>query len=58
MAIKTLMPDLLDFTDPATRKRLSPAGLHAFFNLAQKWDLQDTDAMALLEESPAALTTN
>ena len=48
MAIKTRMPDLPDFTDPATRKRLSPAGIQAFFSLAQKWDLKDTDAMALL----------
>lgn len=48
MAIETLMPDLPDFTNRATRKRLSPAGLRAFFSLAQRWDLKDTDAMALL----------
>jgi uncharacterized protein (DUF2384 family) len=39
------MPDL---TDPATRKRLSPAAIEAFFRIAEFWELKNEDAMALL----------
>ena len=37
-----------DLTDPATRKRLSPAAVEAFFKIAEYWDLTNEDAMALL----------
>ncbi len=37
-----------DLTDPATRKRLSPAAVEAFFKIAGNWDLKNQDAMALL----------
>jgi hypothetical protein len=50
-----LIPDLgldlrksPDLTDPATRKRLSPAAVEAFFKIAENWDLKNQDAMALL----------
>lgn len=39
------MPDL---SDPATRRRLSPAAMEAFFRLVEKWELKNEDAMALL----------
>jgi|SRR6185295_730305 uncharacterized protein (DUF2384 family) len=39
------MPDL---TDPATRKRLSPAAIEAFFKIAEYWELKNEDGMALL----------
>jgi uncharacterized protein (DUF2384 family) len=39
------MPDL---NDPATRRRLSPAAMEAFFTIAEKWELKNEDAMALL----------
>jgi uncharacterized protein (DUF2384 family) len=39
---------LPDLTDPSTRKRLSPAAIEAFFKIAEKWDLKNEDAMALL----------
>ena len=39
------MPDL---ADPATRSRLSPAALVAFFAITEKWQLRSEDAMALL----------
>jgi uncharacterized protein (DUF2384 family) len=39
------MPDL---TDGATRKRLSPAAIEAFFRIVEKWELRNEDAMALL----------
>jgi uncharacterized protein (DUF2384 family) len=37
-----------DLTDPATRKRLSPAAIEAFFKIIELWDLKNEDAMALL----------
>src|ERR1700674_4354240 len=50
-----LIPDLgldlrksPDLTDPATRKRLSPAAIEAFFKIAENWELKNEDAMALL----------
>jgi hypothetical protein len=39
---------LPDLTDPATRKRLSPAAIAAFFKIAENWELRNEDAMALL----------
>ena len=32
---------LPDLSDPATRKRLSPAAIEAFFKIAENWDLQE-----------------
>jgi uncharacterized protein (DUF2384 family) len=50
-----LIPDLgldlrklPDLTDPATRKRLSPAAVEAFFKITEIWQLRNEDAMALL----------
>jgi uncharacterized protein (DUF2384 family) len=37
-----------DLTDPATRKRLSPAGIEAFFKIIESWELKSEDGMALL----------
>jgi uncharacterized protein (DUF2384 family) len=39
---------LPDLADPATRARLSPAAIAAFFAIAEKWQLRNEDAMALL----------
>ncbi len=39
---------LPDLTDAATRKRLSPAAIEAFFKIVENWDLKNEDAMALL----------
>lgn len=39
---------LPDLTDAATRKRLSPSAIEAFFRIAEHWDLKNEDAMALL----------
>ena len=39
---------LPDLTDGATRKRLSPAAVAAFFKIVASWDLRNEDAMALL----------
>ncbi len=35
-------------TDPATRRRLSPAAVVAFLKIIEKWELKNEDAMALL----------
>jgi hypothetical protein len=50
-----LLPDLgldlrklPDLTDPATRKRLSPAAIEAVFKIAENWELKNENAMALL----------
>jgi hypothetical protein len=55
MIASTVIPDLgldprklPDLTDPATRKRLSPTAIEAFFKIVQNWDLKNEDAMALL----------
>jgi len=55
MIASTLVPDLgldlrklPDLTDPATRKRLSRAAVEAFLRIAEKWELKNEDAMALL----------
>jgi hypothetical protein len=37
-----------DLTDPATRKRLSPAAIEAFFKVVDTWELKNEDGMALL----------
>jgi uncharacterized protein (DUF2384 family) len=37
-----------NLSDPATRKRLSPAGIAAFFKIVEAWDLNSDDAMQLL----------
>ena len=39
---------LPDLGDGATRARLSPPGIEAFFAIADKWELRNEDAMALL----------
>ena len=39
------MPDL---ADAATRKRLSPAAIAAFFQIVEKWDVKNEEAMLLL----------
>jgi uncharacterized protein (DUF2384 family) len=39
---------LPDLADPATRARLSPAAITAFFSIVDKWQLRNEDAMALL----------
>jgi uncharacterized protein (DUF2384 family) len=39
------MPDL---TDAATRKRLSPAAIAVFFQIVEKWDVKNEEAMLLL----------
>jgi uncharacterized protein (DUF2384 family) len=55
MTASTVLPDLgldlrklPDLTDPATRKRLSPAAIEAFFRIVETWDLKNEDAMVLL----------
>jgi hypothetical protein len=37
-----------DLADPATRSRLSPAAVAAFFAIVEKWQLRNEDAMVLL----------
>ena len=37
-----------DLSDPATRKRLTPAALKAFLSIAEKWGVKDDDARQLL----------
>ena len=37
-----------DLADPATRARLSPAAIVAFFSIVDKWQLRNEDAMTLL----------
>ncbi len=37
-----------DLADPATRARLSPAAIVAFFAIVDKWQLRNEDAMAML----------
>ncbi len=39
---------LPDLADAATRARLSPAAIKAFFAIVEKWELRNEDAMALL----------
>lgn len=39
---------LADLTDKATRERLSPSALSAFFNMVDRWSVRDEDARALL----------
>ena|ERR1700724_1605845 len=39
---------LLDLTDSATREKLSRAAIEAVLKIAEKWDLKNEDAMALL----------
>jgi uncharacterized protein (DUF2384 family) len=39
---------LPDLADPATRTRLTPAAIVAFFAIVEKWELRNEDAMALL----------
>lgn len=55
MASQTIAPDLgldlrkvPDLTDPAVRKRLSPAAIEAVFSIADKWNLKNEDARALM----------
>lgn len=51
----TAVPDLgldlrklPDLADPATRSRLSPPAIAAFFAIVDKWHLRNEDAMTLL----------
>jgi uncharacterized protein (DUF2384 family) len=51
----TAVPDLgldlrklPDLADPATRARLSPSAIAAFFAIVEKWQLRNEDAMTLL----------
>jgi uncharacterized protein (DUF2384 family) len=37
-----------DLADPATRARLSPAAIVAFFAIVNKWQLRNEDAMSML----------
>lgn len=37
-----------DLSDKAVIKRLSPAGIKAFFKIAESWELRDEDARQLL----------
>ena len=37
-----------DLTDPATRQRLSPAAIEAFFKIVASWELTSEDGMTLL----------
>jgi uncharacterized protein (DUF2384 family) len=37
-----------DLTDAATRKRLSPAAVEAFFKILESWELKNEEGMALL----------
>lgn len=37
-----------NLSEPATRERLSPAGIKAFFRIAEKWGVKDQDARKLL----------
>jgi uncharacterized protein (DUF2384 family) len=39
---------LPDLADAATRARLSPSAISAFFAIVEKWELRNEDAMALL----------
>jgi uncharacterized protein (DUF2384 family) len=39
---------LPDLADAATRARLSPSALSAFFAIVEKWELRNEDAMELL----------
>jgi uncharacterized protein (DUF2384 family) len=39
---------LPDLADPATRLRLSPSAIAAFFAIVDKWQLRNEDAMVLL----------
>jgi len=39
---------LPDLADPATRSRLSPSAIAAFFAIVEKWQLRNEDAMGLL----------
>lgn len=55
MALPITLPDLgldlkkvPDLTHPATRERLSPSAIEAFFKIAGIWELKNEDAMALL----------
>jgi uncharacterized protein (DUF2384 family) len=55
MAIRTIAPDLglepkklPDLTDPATREKLSRAAIQGVLKIAEKWNLKNEDAMALL----------
>jgi len=55
MLAHTLTPDLgldrrkvPDLTDAATRRRLSPAAIAAFFRVVEKWGVKNDEAMLLL----------
>lgn len=37
-----------DFSDPETRRRLSPSAIRAFTNIAEKWNLTQIQARSLL----------
>ena len=39
---------IVDLSARATRERLSPAALKAFFSIVEHWNIRDEDARALL----------
>ncbi|MFN4140962.1 MbcA/ParS/Xre antitoxin family protein [Aestuariivirga sp.] len=39
---------LINMSDPAERKRLSPSAIRAFFNIMERWRVRDGDARDLL----------
>ena len=41
----------IDPSDPATRERLSPDAIHAFFKIMQLWKIRDEDARLLLGQA-------
>jgi hypothetical protein len=40
--------ELPNLSDAATRKRLSPAAIEAFFKIVENWDLSNDDGMRIL----------
>jgi len=56
MAAAVLIPQIAGYkfdiaanlADPATRERLSPAGIKAFLRIMEKWGIKDSDARELL----------
>lgn len=51
-------PDLTDLAEDASRERLSPAALRAFFRLVDAWGISADDAMKLLGGVPSSTYYN
>ena len=45
-------PELVDFSSKRERERLSPSGLRALFNIAERWKLRAEDVRELLGGVP------